>query len=227
MKDIIQKWRALRERIGSDGAGGRALIAACLFLACCPSAFGEDALADSDLQFSSHQGRDGWYYGFYDGDGSTPYSTGDFELLDYWSGTTWRMGPSGDDYWCMLYGDGGHPVVGHWPVRRWVSDYDGVVTITGVLKDRAASTLWDGIVGGIIIDDELVMQTAISEGDLVGVNYLVEAPVSVGSTVDFFIAPQGNNRHDHTIFTAVIVPEPATLSLLAIGGVALMRSRRR
>ncbi len=198
-----------------------------LALACLSSPLQAAVLADSKQDFSSQQGVGGWYYGFYDGDSSAPYSTNDFELLSYWSGTTWRMGSSGDNYWCMLYDDGGHPVVGHWPVRRWVSDYEGTITVTGRLRDSAASTLWDGVIGGIVIDNQLAMQTVIDEGDLTGVNYALEAHVSVGSTVDFFIAPQANNRHDHTTFTATIIPEPATMSLLALGGIALLKRRNK
>jgi len=44
-------------------------------------------------------------------------------------------------------------------------------------------------------------------------------------TVNGATGSSGNNRFDNMLITGTIVPEPATLALLALGGLALMRRR--
>ncbi len=66
---------------------------------------------DSVEEYSTVQGQDNWYYGYYDGDSSTPYTSADFEEFpEITSGGGWiihRGDPSG--YWTSLGQYGGHP----------------------------------------------------------------------------------------------------------------------
>ena len=41
-------------------------------------------LANSISEFSDTQGQGNWYYGYYDGDSSVPYSNADFEELPFY-----------------------------------------------------------------------------------------------------------------------------------------------
>ena len=51
-----------------------------------------DIIADSVAEFSGVQGQNNWYYGFYDGDGTNPFSSNDFELLAQYGGGTYGGG---------------------------------------------------------------------------------------------------------------------------------------
>ena len=49
-------------------------------------------------------------------------------------------------------------------------------------------------------------------------------PLNAGETIDFAIG--STNLYHQVDFNAVVVPEPITLSLLGLGGLALIRRRR-
>ena len=216
----------------------RAAVVAAMVISAWASAASAGVIADSVQEFSGVQGQDNWFYGYYDGDGGTPFSNSDFEEFSNFSGRVWSIQLGCGGYWTQLYAEGGHPngtntsggrqEVVHWAVRRWVSDVSGPITITGNMSDRYTSSYGNGVVCHIIIGGEQILTQTISRNDTTGVDYEVSANVGIGSSVDFAIDPRGNNDHgDHTRFTAVLTPEPATLSLLAVGGLAVMARRRK
>ncbi|MCE5325628.1 MAG: PEP-CTERM sorting domain-containing protein [Planctomycetaceae bacterium] len=129
--------------------------------------------------------------------------------------------------------DNNHDQIGHWrPVLRWTSDVSGTITITGlggggsdgwgdcqvriVKNGNFASPLWDsGLQGN---------GTRVSMGSVV-------VTVAPGDTLDFTSVNTGAGQwagwNDVIATGDVLVPEPATMSLLAIGGLAALIRRRR
>ena len=165
-------------------------------------------IADSEGEFSDTQGQDNWYYGYYDGDDPclSPWSNADFEQLPDF-GDSWYFEP----YWTSLWDEGGHPHMSpeHWAVRRWISEVDGQVRITGELA-KIDDTCGNGIVGHIIVDGNQEWAQYIRYDDPNGVEYGVDVDVSIGSLVDFAIDPYDNADCDGTRFTANIAEIPPT-----------------
>jgi hypothetical protein len=153
------------------------------------------------------QGQDNWRYGFYDG----PFGSADFQemtqCIPEGANHAWWVNPQ--LYWTSIrkeisYPNGpascGRQPVEHWAVRRWVSEVDGTVTITGVLEIVAAS--FDGFTGHILVDGNVVFSQLI--GALGPVAYTQSVAVTVGSVVDFAIQPNGSDCNDWIKFSAVI-----------------------
>jgi len=168
-------------------------------------------IANSTSEFSDTQNQDDWYYGYYDGDDPFyPYTNADFEQLPLFDEEGWRWYIDG--YWTALWDSGGHPHGSpeQWVVRRWVSEVDGTVIISGELakEDDGGG---DGIVGHILLDGAVVASQSIAFDDTEGVYYSVYVDVSIGSLVDFAIAPYesaGNDWNDGSRFTAYIEEVP-------------------
>jgi hypothetical protein len=199
-----------------------------------------DIVADSVSDFSGVQGANNWYYGFYDGDGPTPFQMGDFEELPTFGG-----GLLGFDYWHHTEGAGGywtlvgdtrqHPngtngnlgrlPVEHWAVRRWVSPIAATVHIAGSYDAFDGSD--DGVVGSIVVDDALMWSANVFTGEPGMFDFL--ADVQIGSHVDFVLAPRENDTNDSTNVVALIseVPEPSSLTLMVLAALGLSLIHRR
>ena len=225
----------------SVGLGGTVLTAITVVLLCVCHARGT-IIADSIADYSGTQGQDGWYYGFYDGNViAGPYTNADFEEfanygsagngLPDWHTSIWYH--TRNTYWTAIWDEGGHPnakttsfgrtPAEHWPVRRWVSETDGVIEITGVLHESGGAG--DGVIGYIFVDGMAVFSHSLNDDDP-QYSYSVTVPVNVGTLVDFAIAPKASDWTDATKFTAVITPEPSTMLLLGLGGLGWLRRRR-
>ena len=200
-------------------------------------------VADSVSEFSGTQGQDNWYYGFYDGDAPAPFSTPDFEQMPEFNGTSWFI--EDGVFWTSLNATSGHPngvvtsggrtPVEHWAVRRWVSEVDGLVTISGIFADLNDEG-GDGVDVSVIVDGSVVFTQTIPNGQTADTNYSFTTTSSLGAAVDFAIDPRGSDHADRTKFTAMIevqdapvgvVPEPSTFSLLGLGALTLAVVRRR
>jgi hypothetical protein len=160
------------------------------------------------------QGENRWYYGFYDGDSSRPYTNSDFEEFpkhginmhgaqEWYIEHFWHENRN----WSSLWSVGGHPHArpDHWVVRRWHSSYEGPIQITGKLA-KIQTNGGDGTTGYIIIDGKEIWSQELEYHDGEGVDYTVNAYVKVNSLVDFAISPKRNQACDGTTFTAVIKP---------------------
>ena len=180
-------------------------------------------VADSVKGFSGKQGKNGWWYGYWDGsadpDGAYAPAT-DFEKFpssdgedgeegegeeSFWTGSTWDW-PKGNPPWTELNAQGGHPNgtnTGplHWAIRRWVSDVDGTVRITGTVANPSANG--DGVVCRILVDGQEILAEAV---DGTSVAYQVFATLTVGATIDFTLdpGPANNDGSDGSTFTARI-----------------------
>lgn len=198
-------------------------------------------VADSVSDFSGTQGQDNWYYGFYDGDAPAPFSTADFEQMPQFNGTSWFI--QDGVFWTSLNATSGHPngvvtsggrqPVEHWAVRRWMSEVDGLVTISGVFADLNDEG-GDGVNVSVIVNGSVVFMQTVSNGQT-DTSYSFTTTLSLGSSVDFAIDPLGSDHADRTKFTAMIeaqdappvVPEPSTFSLMGLGVLTLTVARRR
>lgn len=186
-----------------------------------------DVIADSVAEFSREQGKDGWYFGYWDRSADVDDSydqTKDFKLLnnfgtDTKNGLSKRREFTTGDVWYLedgrsytsLWAQGGHPnsamkfgdyaAAEQWATRRWVSDVSGVVTISGHAgKVMPWGANWRGECQAIIIvDGEVVFSTVMDE---LGLDYSVAVKVKEKSVVDFMIAP--NPSIGVVTFTATI-----------------------
>ena len=212
-------WASVNNGIGFESGGP-------------PAALASTAIADSVADFSANQGANGWSYGYwakktdinatYEPTDFTPFPRGTGNAVsstNYWNGAKWDWPqpnppptelsstggvPAGDN------GTPANPV--HWVVRRYVSETNGPLRISGTLACSAtnASTgnipgsCGDGVIGRIFVDGAEVFSRS-SFGTSLGYSLLVNA--SLGSTIDFVIDPGAadNDQCDsNTVFTAVI-----------------------
>lgn len=182
-------------------------------------------LADSVADFALTQGLHGWYYGVDTGDvASFTLMTRQDTIVAYEppTGDIWRCWKSGTTHWAQLFQLGAHPngTISSNPsenvleraVRRWISTYEGRVIITGELaKIDVSPEDSNGVEGKIFVDGVERYSQQLDPVDGGGVAYALETDVRVGSTIDFVLDPfEGDDHHDLTRFTAVIVVAPAT-----------------
>jgi len=144
---------------------------------------------------------------------------------NHWDGFKWDLlsnaAPVGHGPWTEVSTTGGHPAANaqgdpevHWAMRRWISDFDGEIQITGRLGN--GSDNGDGTVGRIFVDGTEIF-SQVTDGNSVG--YAVNSRVSVGSIVEFAIDADAadafdeatgagladvNDGSDSTVFTATI-----------------------
>ncbi len=172
---------------------------------------------------------------------------------NHWSGSKWDLldnNAAGAGPWTEVTNVSGHPAANgqgtpevHWAVRRWVSDFDGDVRISGLLNNVSASG--DGVVGRIFLDgEEIWSETSNGSNVLFEVDLL---ELSSGSILDFAIDPDGagvlnpldpltlNSIADgsdgttfrFTIEQIVPIPEPSSILLAGLGFLGLAALRRR
>jgi hypothetical protein len=182
-------------------------------------------IANSDLDFSGNQGGGGWFYGYWDkeADANGTYEPADFvqflrgtgnqlNSTNFFNGTVWMFPPPNNPPWTFLSRTGGHPTAEngnsslpiHWAVRRYVSETNGPLRISGTIACQSSNGICgDGIVGRIFVDGvEVWSKRAFYES----LGYSVNVDANLGSIIDFAIDPgDGNNDFcDSTTFTAVI-----------------------
>jgi hypothetical protein len=161
-------------------------------------------LANSLKDYSTTQGEHNWYYGYYPN--SLDWTFQPMIVCPQFGGV-WSRDCPATNTWIILDAVGGSAGSTAWPVRRWISDVSGEITIAG----RLAKGDWDcgeGVKGYIIVDGTEVWSQFVDFFDSVGVWYSVTVQVNEGSTVDFAIDPGFNNWCDHTVFTATLSREP-------------------
>ena len=125
-----------------------------------------------------------------------------------------------------------HPAASSRPpsfaVVRWIAGPGeaGSINITGNIRKVDAGG-GSGVTFELFVDGSSLLSSTLAFNDTVGVAFNETVTVSVESTVDFVVGPNGFDAYDSTGLKATITPEPATLSLLAIGGMALLKRRRK
>ena len=189
-------------------------------------------IGDSVAGFSSEQGKNGWYFGYWDrsADDDSKYSqSSDFKLLknfgtdarnrirghkEFTTGDLWYL--EDGRFYTSIWAKGGHAnspsqlgnyaAAEQWAVRRWISDASGTVTISGYTgKVMPWGAKWGGECKAIIIvDGETVFASVMDEH---GLDYAVAVKIREKSVVDFLIAP--NPSIGVVTFTATIRKRPA------------------
>ncbi len=182
-------------------------------------------LADSVADFSLTQGEHGWYYG---SDGGT---IADFKLwgrtaviidFDPPSKDVWDCWGSDATHWGQIFRLGAHPngtdtsppstAVLERAVRRWISDYEGDVVLSGEIA-KIDVTGSNGVLALVYVDGAELYSVTLAGNDSAGLSYALRASVRVGSTVDFVLDPRENDHHDLSRFTGIVaraepIPSP-------------------
>ncbi|PHI18593.1 hypothetical protein CEQ90_16970, partial [Lewinellaceae bacterium SD302] len=162
-------------------------------------------LSNSSTEFSGIQGQDGWTYGRY-----AAFDTDNFDQLPNFNGFVWNTQGEGNilDF-AQLDPNGGHPQFEGlvWAVRRWTSDYDGPVTISGDFYDRDGGC-GDGANVRIFVNGNQVyefLDIPVGAGNAAA--YSIDLNVEMGDEIDFAIDPKFDAACDDTHFVATITAD--------------------
>ncbi len=213
---------------GADGNGGTAPLGAVAGMDAGGASEAEPPrlLADSVADFSLEQGKLGWYYGYDDG------AVENFTVMTRTSVITafkpptmdiWDCWVTEEPHWTQLFRLGGHPNgtdssppsknVLERAVRRWISNFDGSVTISGEIAkiDAVVADDSNGVDASVYVDGTQLYTTFIGGQDGAGLSYVKTTTLHRGSTVDFVLDPhEGIDHHDLSRFTAVIARDEPT-----------------
>jgi uncharacterized protein (TIGR03437 family) len=172
-------------------------------------------VAGSDQDFSSTQGANNWYYGYFPSG-----NVNAFTLLpvynpssNWWQHTTfgppWTIIAAGSGFHPNSVDDGGE----EWATRRWMSTLSGTAKITGHLAKNDTNPASTGVYGRIYKNHNLIYEHFIAGTDGTGVDYSITAPMSPGDILDFAVAPNGNNdSNDSTLFSSSIILTTSPIS---------------
>lgn len=161
-------------------------------------------LANSVSDFSTTQGDNGWYYGFYDGDVEpNAFLNDDFEQLPVFT-DKWNWGGT-DQYWTMINPRQQHPGDTYWVVRRWVNPFTGEFKLDWHVDGLESSLAGDGVNAYVILNNEILWSEYIPNGDTVGVDASMSVSLYAGQPIDFAVSPRNNNVMDSTEYNIVIL----------------------
>ena len=147
-------------------------------------------ITDSDLQYSMQtQGKDNWYYGYFDGTGTKPYTDANFKQLTS-SLTQWDYVWGSSSYaWLVSSLGTQHPSTDGskqvWNVKRWVSPISGNVHVIGSFKEEGGSS-GDGVVVKILVDGVSKFSQPVHRSSG---TFDLTVKVYVGSKLDFCVTP--------------------------------------
>ena len=103
-------------------------------------------------------------------------------------------------------------------IVRWTAPSSGAFTIGAAFS--GLSSLGNSVDVHILLDGSTIFAATLDHSST---NYTGLQNVTVGDTIDFAIGNGGNGpEEDSTALSATIVPEPATLSLLAMSLASLL-----
>jgi hypothetical protein len=142
-----------------------------------------------------------WKYGYGAWDQKTLTLT-NFQELPHFTGESYQASkeyPDSTLSYLALNADGGHPggEQAQSPVRRWIAQTDGAVTIDGTLahKLEEADQEADGVRGHVIMSRlGVVGEWNVFKGD--AATKLGPFPVKAGDTIDFVVDCQKNSSYD-------------------------------
>lgn len=175
---------------------------------CCGSrGVSDDALriiADSERGFSGMQGQCGWSYGYLEA-GAEP-----FKLLTTYNTTeydspVWELSTEHPP-WLAIFARTQHPnqVPLLWVDRRWTSSVSGKVSLRGHVAMTDPTDAGNGVVASVRVAGAEVWSTTLAFDDVIGKDFDLSVEVTVGTAVDFIVAPGGGDAYDSTELTVVI-----------------------
>ncbi len=178
-----------------------------LTLSGCGGILHADVLADSVEDFSGVQGQDNWYYGYYRTDvGDTPTVPLSFREAENFNmdfTNLWSLDGTGD--WLGIGAENQHPhrpgagrnTPGvYWATRRWVSDFEGDVNISGLVDE--ADLGGDGVVVRLFIDGVKFGQWDLLSTSNSMIEFDLSAAVLIGSIIDMTVDPKNDILFDGT-----------------------------
>lgn len=174
-----------------------------------------EVIADSVSEFSPTQGQNNWYYGYKEDQLSNP-----FEEMEYDSNKDiWKVivkPPSQAKYKTKLSAKravpnalepkSGNTAAKQFPVRRWISEVDGEITISGELASKSVSKGGDGVKGYILVNGQRIWSESARGSQ--PIEYTVKTTVKKGDPVEFAISSKRNDAFDNTKFIAQISSTP-------------------
>ena len=183
-----------------------------------------DIVADSVAQFSGTQGLDGWQYGYIDiasGLSFVPFPVyqSNYPISHPSGSPSWVIDslpaqpPFPDNFlYTALWAIGGmdnglvssHVSREQFDDRRWVSDVNATVTISGFFGSvDPPSNVQDGTAALILVNGVTIWLNE-STGYYPSTPYSVLTGLTAGSIVDFIVEPRVNDFNDEHVFTATI-----------------------
>jgi hypothetical protein len=151
--------------------------------------------AYSAIGFSGTQGKCGWSYGYVAPATSTAFllmtqydTTGEAWYVE--NGVYWTFHNRNTTHPNGITTGGGRMAIDHWSVRRWTSNLDGQVRITGTVKKAAGAVGGNGIVARVMVGaNKIYEQTIVDEA---GMTFDVTANVALDQPIDFVVDPNAS-----------------------------------
>ncbi len=191
-------------------------------------------IADSwdDWSSSGTQGENNWLYGYYnkttDGDGV--YSGAEFQQFpdDYYAGVVWDW-PNGNPPNTLIgiqnmVPNGSEAGQIHWPVRRYVSEAGGSLTVDWKIQKSGLAAGGNGVTGHVFHNGAEVDTILLGGTNTTGISQVVTIPnVQVGDFIDFTVDPRGTDGGedgslDTTRLSATIDGQSSISGLIDVGG---------
>lgn len=167
-------------------------------------------IADSVADFSSTQGQNGWFYGYYaapDFDTSDFLELGLYEYVAVLDQSIWRFG---DQAWTWIGATAQHPhgvnssgtgklAIDHHAVRRWVNPVTQGLFIQGTI--RAQDNSANGVTARILVETTEVWEQYVPPNQMTSIPFSLSVSVVGGGSVNFTVEPfESNDLGDATEF---------------------------
>ena len=121
------------------------------------------------------------------------------------AGPAWTVSTSHPP-WLTISSTEQHPRIPPlaWVDRRWTSTVSGTIAMRGHVARADAVAAGDGVVASIRVAGTEVWRKQLAVDDTDGEDFELTSEVEIGTTLDFIVAPGGNEAYDRTTFTAEI-----------------------